>query len=259
MRNSCSNQSSCEHFCLFRENNHDICQCKPGYTLGEDNSTCKDIDECVNSSCVNGSCVNRNGSFACSCRNGSKLLPNGLVCKTCDSWTYGANCSGVCACHRDNTVGCDPLNGTCQCSSGWSGPNYTQDVNECNGTNSCSIGLACVNFPGYYICDCNVGFITALRISPVIRKKPALKKTNHSSDNGLITHQTMGKSLIRQWTNHSSDNGQITHQTMAKSLIRQWTNHSSDNGQINHQTMDKSLIRQYQITQQTMDESLIRQ
>ncbi|XP_055859533.1 uncharacterized protein LOC106054924 [Biomphalaria glabrata] len=160
---ACKNSSQCEHYCVPSDSG-DMCQCKPGYRLAGDNSTCEDINECVGSDsvCINGTCQNMNGSFACSCNDSFRLLIDGKTCQACDAWTYGKNCSGVCTCDRDNSLRCDPLNGLCTCIPGWNGDNCTLDVDECSETNQCLSNMStCLNTPGSYKCLCNLGFYSA--------------------------------------------------------------------------------------------------
>jgi len=64
--------------------------------------------------------------------------------QSCAEGKYGANCSYNCTCMNGAT--CDPVNGTCTCTQGWTGP-------DCS-TRACSDGLfgpKCLS-----VCQCNV-------------------------------------------------------------------------------------------------------
>ncbi|KAI0210591.1 hypothetical protein LSAT2_004679 [Lamellibrachia satsuma] len=76
------------------------CECRPGYKLGSDRSTCTDVDECTkdNGGCEQ-TCNNTIGSFECSCGAGWTLSPNNRACDDIDECP--ANCRQVCI----NTVG----------------------------------------------------------------------------------------------------------------------------------------------------------
>ena len=43
-----------------------------------------------------------------------------VVCVACPSGRYGANCDSICDCA--NNASCDPVTGTCNCLTGWTGP-----------------------------------------------------------------------------------------------------------------------------------------
>ena len=55
-----------------------ICACFPGYIIAEDNhKQCEDIDECAKGlHYCSQICTNMNGTYACSCREGFKLIDN---------------------------------------------------------------------------------------------------------------------------------------------------------------------------------------
>lgn len=46
---------------------------------------------------------------------------------------------------------------TCRCQQAWTGPNCSQDVDECD-TDPCPVGSRCVNTRGSFSCECPLGF-----------------------------------------------------------------------------------------------------
>ena len=72
------------------------------------------------------------------------VLISSQCLQSCTEGKYGANCSYNCTCMNGAT--CDPVNGTCTCTQGWTGP-------DCS-TRACSDGLfgpKCLS-----VCQCNV-------------------------------------------------------------------------------------------------------
>uniref|UniRef100_A0A2C9KGH2 EGF-like domain-containing protein n=1 Tax=Biomphalaria glabrata TaxID=6526 RepID=A0A2C9KGH2_BIOGL len=81
---------------------------------------------------------------------------------SCSSGTYGEECKNQCECDLSHST-CDPTNGKCLCSTGWTGSLCKDDVDECaNSSNLCvTEGKAhwgCKNSPGTYKCDCIAGY-----------------------------------------------------------------------------------------------------
>ncbi|XP_065640221.1 fibrillin-1 isoform X2 [Hydra vulgaris] len=61
-----------------------LCSCNMGWTLGEDNASCVDVNECASSSppcsLFNGVCNNTYGSYFCSCNKGWMLAQDNATC-----------------------------------------------------------------------------------------------------------------------------------------------------------------------------------
>ncbi|XP_060576455.1 sushi, nidogen and EGF-like domain-containing protein 1 isoform X2 [Ruditapes philippinarum] len=91
------------------------------------------------------------------------LLVNGYAdglddSSACLEGIYGYNCTETCNCDNDNTVSCDIIIGTCNCSKGWSGVRCQEDMNECE-TNTCPDNSKCVNYTeGSFYCKCDEGY-----------------------------------------------------------------------------------------------------
>ncbi|XP_056017458.1 receptor-type tyrosine-protein phosphatase epsilon-like [Ostrea edulis] len=123
--------------------------CNPGYTGELCDKICnatfygENCSVLCNENCVNQSCDHITGSCTYGCKPGWKT-PH---CKqACDNGTYGLNCSQNCS---QNCLDiCDSVDGSCTCSSGWTG---SPDCNEiCNATfygENCSVRCNenCVN------------------------------------------------------------------------------------------------------------------
>ncbi|PVD36007.1 hypothetical protein C0Q70_02977 [Pomacea canaliculata] len=138
------------------------CVCKDGWA----GHRCdQDIDECTNSSILqqckseNKQCVNLDGGYKCKCQSGSFEGVNG-TCSACPNGTYGENCTQTCHCGQ-GAERCDNIIG-CVCRPGWQGTDCDTDTDECQNqgaVDNCTLTNAiCVNSPGTYTCECDVGF-----------------------------------------------------------------------------------------------------
>ncbi|XP_043193529.1 fibrillin-2-like isoform X1 [Amphibalanus amphitrite] len=73
------------------------CECAEGFTLAEDGSSCRDVNECVETPgfCPPpGDCQNRIGTVQCLCPEGFKLSQNGTLCEDEDECVAGELCGG---------------------------------------------------------------------------------------------------------------------------------------------------------------------
>lgn len=78
----------------------------------------------------------------------------------CTEGTYGQNCASPCNCSSTNTKTCNPVNGSCNCKSGWTGTTCETDIKECNDSTlyTCQNNSYCVEEEGSHRCQCNPGF-----------------------------------------------------------------------------------------------------
>ncbi|XP_053387799.1 multiple epidermal growth factor-like domains protein 10 isoform X1 [Mercenaria mercenaria] len=123
------------------------------------NGTCADIDECSDKESCQQICNNTIGSYTCSCEPGFSLnITDRKSCISCQSWTYGLNCTSNCSCDIPNTETCNAKNGDCSCKSGWNGTYCEADINECANQSVCPENSSCVNVNGSFDCTCDRGY-----------------------------------------------------------------------------------------------------
>lgn len=151
------------------------CACEAGYSLGGDNHTCYDIDECAESThdCSH-TCVNLPGSYDCECPTGESLSKlsslswfellrfligmefklNKFNChdiNECEVLGENGGCSDTCV----NTAGAYH----CECLSGYfldTDGKTCIDIDECVSEHKqCS--HECTNSPGNFTCSCPIG------------------------------------------------------------------------------------------------------
>ena len=152
----CTNEKTCPEtaVCQNREGDY-TCICETGY----EGQFCLDVDECSieNTKCdQNADCYNTPGSFECACRKG--FFGTGLEC------VKGQCQDSVCA---DNKKCTSLTTINCMCKAGFAdGVNDTcVDLDEClRHTNNCHDQADCINLPGSYSCECEVGFYGTGRI-----------------------------------------------------------------------------------------------
>ena len=78
----------------------------------------------------------------------------------CPVGTFGQDCSGSCQCNTQNSIFCDHVSGTCNCTVGWEGDACDIDIDECAAPSSvtCPARSDCVNTAGGHVCACETGF-----------------------------------------------------------------------------------------------------
>ncbi|KAH3847198.1 hypothetical protein DPMN_089515 [Dreissena polymorpha] len=163
----CSGNSTCSV-----SNEEVVCVCPNGYN----GTNCTDLNECeTGRHTCSQECINTVGGYNCKCEVGHFLQNDNATCADCMKWTYGENCStcpqgrfgkgctNTCLCDMTHTSVCNPVNGSCTCDAGWTGPECNRDVDECASANGsiCPAHSTCVNSRGSYKCHCNLGFKTS--------------------------------------------------------------------------------------------------
>ncbi|XP_041083035.1 fibrillin-1-like [Polyodon spathula] len=132
-----------------------ICHCDLGYSVKKGTTGCTDINECeigAHNCDKHATCTNTAGSFKCSC--GPGWIGNGIKCVDLDECSNGTHmCSANAECR--NTMG----SYRCLCKEGYSGDGFfCTDSDECaENVNLCENGH-CLNIPGGFRCDCDMGF-----------------------------------------------------------------------------------------------------
>ena len=83
-----------------------------------------------------------------------------IVVPVCPAGTFGPDCSGFCTCNTQNSVSCDHVSGTCNCTAGWEGSACDVDIDECAAPSgvTCPANSNCINTAGSYVCACETGF-----------------------------------------------------------------------------------------------------
>lgn len=143
-----------------------------------------DTSHCASAPCINGGTCspNRVNGFACDCPEGfkgdtceqdtrpcaSNPCANGANCTNegddytchCSAVFSGKNCDQGFHCNRlpcKNGGSCQEKkdgSAICLCSPGYTGPDCSQDVDEC-ASSPCQNGGFCVNAPGTFMCNCS--------------------------------------------------------------------------------------------------------
>src|SRR5688572_528745 len=78
----------------------------------------------------------------------------------CEPGYWGSNCENLCQCPSDK---CDRVIGCTSClTPGLTGPDCSEDINECNATTPssavCGLNGICNNTVGAYGCTCEQGY-----------------------------------------------------------------------------------------------------
>lgn len=136
----------CERQCVTGESGYS-CTCLDGFKLEGNQHNCTDIDEHRSAACGQRLCANKQGSHACVCRDGSKMVDG--RCSRVDE------CKQL-RCHH----GCSNSSGSfsCHCQRGFS---LSQDGHTCVDINECASSVCqfqCVNTEGSFRCTCPPGF-----------------------------------------------------------------------------------------------------
>ncbi|XP_062872071.1 fibulin-2-like [Trichomycterus rosablanca] len=136
------------------------CSCHPGFSLGDDERSCTDIDECLLSThtCQAGeSCTNTVGRFECRrqivCPAGYSVRND--LCEDMDECTLGThNCATGFECV--NSAGSFSCRARVRCPGGFTPDTRGQcaDIDECSTISQpCSPGFNCLNTVGSYTCQ----------------------------------------------------------------------------------------------------------
>eukprot|EP00794_Sanderia_malayensis_P003190 gene3190-3661_t len=169
---SCHAQATCTN----NKGSYD-CTCNAGYT--GNGTDCQDVNECslgLHDCATYANCTNLPGTFSCYCPKGffgdGKVKCNDLNECLASIWN-DCNENAICS----NLIG----SYICKCSDGWTGDGENcTDLNECltlpsttpqqpittshpNATQGpkilyCHTDAVCVNYQGYYGCQCKVGY-----------------------------------------------------------------------------------------------------
>ncbi|XP_059497444.1 EGF-containing fibulin-like extracellular matrix protein 2 isoform X2 [Stegostoma tigrinum] len=137
----------CQHRCVNSPGSF-TCQCEPGFTLGRDNRSCVDVDECAMGAPCEQHCFNTYSSYVCRCEQGYELSDNGQSCKDIDECSYSNY-----LCHYQCVN--EPGSFSCVCPDGYQllGTRICQDVNECEtGQHQCTEEQMCTNVYGGFRC-----------------------------------------------------------------------------------------------------------
>ncbi|XP_053372749.1 uncharacterized protein LOC123561027 [Mercenaria mercenaria] len=139
----------------------ETCVCDAGFEFETgSNTSCVDIKECsATPSPCSQECIEVDGGYHCVCNEtGYQLDVDLATCIACPDGKFG-NCTEECVCNKLNTLSCDHVNGTCNCTDGWEGVTCEDDIDECL-TPNCPENSKCINTNGSFYCKCDVGFLT---------------------------------------------------------------------------------------------------
>jgi Notch-like protein len=89
------------------------------------------------------------------------FLNNFGLIAVCPDGTFGNDCLQNCTCAVGSTLSCDTVTGACNCKSGWTGSQCSNDIDECRdpAVHQCPDNSQCVNTQGSFYCSCDVGYI----------------------------------------------------------------------------------------------------
>lgn len=143
--------AGCEQVCI-PDGDEAFCTCHQGFTLNDDQKTCRELTACDFANCEQ-LCTVNNEVAVCGCRRGYNLNINGYTCDEID-YCADADCAQTCS----NVDGA----AQCGCNAGYAlneDQKSCDNVDECaQETNPCGPG-DCVDTDGSYACPrCNAGY-----------------------------------------------------------------------------------------------------
>lgn len=140
-------EDTCQYQCAMGDTGF-TCLCPQGLELASDQRTCLDVDECLSPDvCGEHLCVNTEGSYACNCKEGFKMIDG--ECRDFNE-CMRSTCEHLCL----NTVG----SFSCQCYDGFE---LSEDGQSCQDIDECLVDrckFECVNTRGSFLCACPIGF-----------------------------------------------------------------------------------------------------
>ncbi|XP_026224128.1 fibulin-2-like isoform X1 [Anabas testudineus] len=156
--NPCEGNNPCEQHCT-PVGGRPQCSCSPGFSLGNDERSCEDVNECLSArACqLNERCVNTAGSYSCqrmiTCPPGYQIRNN--VCNDINECLERShNCElGFDCVNTEGSFRCNPKP---RCSDGFTqdAQGNCKDIDECSTlAQPCSPGFNCINTAGSYMCQ----------------------------------------------------------------------------------------------------------
>ncbi|KAJ8302142.1 hypothetical protein KUTeg_021129 [Tegillarca granosa] len=176
----------CSHICRNTQGSY-RCECRPGFKLHSDKSTCIPVDSGVTCSVYNPCqqrCLSGDDGVRCACDNGYQLAGDGVSCEDLDECRLGrANCPRGSRCvntegsytceaepqqtcpqgeqYNPTTRRCERLTQTCE-----NGYGFNVVSQRCEDLDECILRMhqcrgprqICVNTVGSYQCHCEQGF-----------------------------------------------------------------------------------------------------
>ncbi|CAC5392960.1 FBLN5 [Mytilus coruscus] len=184
---------NCQQLCT-NTNGPFTCSCRTGYTLNIDQTTCTDIDECLESNNCTQLCNITIGSYVCNCHPGYQLERDGFTCTSINEW-LDMTCliNGSCV----NVAG----SYSCQCNHGFSGDVCQSAHVRDKSYKSIAVGLGT---------GISLAFLLVAVLFIVLktrRKKPSLQNGTYNI-NKDITVRSVTDELFDD--DHSSDRYQST-------------------------------------------------
>ena len=148
-----------------------------GFDVGNGtiDTVCVDVDECLDTfACPDphATCTNNVGSFECTCADGYDEVYIGDQFTGCVDMNECEVIPGICPAHSTCINHQPPQSWECLCNDGYYGGGIWRlgidgdsdgdmcfDIDECAaGIFECQENSSCVNTPGSYTCECDIGF-----------------------------------------------------------------------------------------------------